>query len=479
MSPSSDSPRQSSRHRPLLVKKFGGTSVASIERMRHVARIALDSQRAGNDVVLVVSAMSGETDRLLSLAHEVLPLPDGREVDVIMSTGEQVSVALTALAIHAEGGRACSFLGHQLPVLTDSAFTKARIQGVNDGPIRRALGRGQIAVVAGFQGVDDSRNITTLGRGGSDTTAVALAAALGAQVCEIYTDVDGIYTADPRVCPAGRKLHSIPYEEMLELASLGAKVLQVRSVEIAMKYQVPVHLRSSFTDEEGTWVVDREQALEGKALLGLACAADQVRIELVGVASRPGVIAEVTGLLAELNVCADMLCHPAGAPDEKRVDIAFTLAAGDLRRARQLLEQFVASTGKGEMRTSDGLAKVSLVGIGLRSHPGIAAHLCRSLAQHGIAVSGLAVNELRISCLVDEGMADKAINVLHEAFKLAPASERPRAADGEASQPPSAASTTRRGGSRGLNGASGASGTNGTNGANGANGASVGFDTQE
>ncbi|HTN92504.1 MAG TPA: aspartate kinase [Sorangium sp.] len=467
MTPLSDRARPSGAYRPLLVKKFGGTSVANVERMRNVARIALDSQRAGNDVVLVVSAMSGETDRLLSLAHEVLPLPDGREVDVIVSTGEQVSVALTALAIHAEGGEACSFLGHQLPVLTDSAFTKARIQGVNDGPIRRALGRGQIAVVAGFQGADASRNITTLGRGGSDTTAVALAAALGAQVCEIYTDVDGIYTADPRVCPAGRKLRSIPYEEMLELASLGAKVLQVRSVEIAMKYQVPVHLRSSFTDEEGTWVVDRERALEGKALVGLACATDQVRVELVGVACRPDLIAEVTGLLAELNVCADMLCHPAGAPDERRVDIAFTLPAGEQRRARQLLEQFVASTGKGEMRATGGLAKVSLVGIGLRSHPGIAAHLCRSLTQHGIAVSGLAVNELRISCLVDERAADRAVNVLHEAFGLAPASETPKSVDGAASPPSSAVSTTRRGGSRGANGA------------NGSNGSHVGADTSE
>ncbi|WP_437534848.1 aspartate kinase [Sorangium sp. So ce726] len=453
MRPSSDRLPSSADHRPLLVKKFGGTSVGSIERMRNVARISLESQRAGNDVVVVVSAMSGETDRLLSLAQGVLPLPDGRELDVLVSTGEQVSVALTALAIHAEGGQACSFLGHQLPVLTDSAFTKARIQAVNDGPIRRALRRKQIAVVAGFQGVDASRNITTLGRGGSDTTAVALAAALGAYACEIYTDVDGIYTADPRACPAGRKLQSIPYEEMLELASLGAKVLQVRSVEIAMKYQVPVHLRSSFTDEEGTWVVDRERALEGRALMGLACAADQVRVELVGVACRPNLIAEVTGILAELNVCVDMLCHPTGVPEEPRVDITFTLPAVELRRARRCLEQFVASTGKGEMRVSGGLAKVSLVGIGIRSHPGIAAHLCRSLVQHGIAVSGLTVNELRISCLVEERAADQAVNILHEAFGLAPTKEFPKALDPEATPPPSAAaSTSRRGAARGLNG---------------------------
>ncbi|MGK4006288.1 aspartate kinase [Sorangium sp. So ce1036] len=450
MRPSSDRLPQRGARRPLLVKKFGGTSVASIERMRNVARIALESQQAGADVVAVVSAMSGETDRLLSLAHEVLPLPDGRELDVIVSTGEQVSVALTALAIHAEGGQACSFLGHQLPVLTDSAFTRARIQGVNDGPIRRALGRGQIAVVAGFQGTDGSRNITTLGRGGSDTTAVALAAALGADVCEIYTDVDGIYTADPRVCPAGRKLRTIPYEEMLELASLGAKVLQVRSVEIAMKYQVPVHLRSSFTDEEGTWVVDRERTLEGKVLTGLACSRDQVRVELAGVACRPELIAEVTGILAELNVCVDMLCHPGGAPESARVDIAFTLPAGELRRARQRLEQFVTSEGGGEVRVSGGLAKVSLVGIGIRSHPGIAARLCRSLTRHGIAVSGLIANELRISCLVDERAADHAVNVLHEEFKLGPAREWASGVEGEAGHG-SPVSTAR--GSNGVHGA--------------------------
>lgn len=416
----SERPAPGSARRPLLVKKFGGTSVASIERIRRAARLAVKSQRAGNDVVVAVSAMSGETDRLLSLAHQVLPLPDVRELDVIVATGEQVSVALTAMAIQAEGGQAWSLLGHQLPLLTDSAFTRARIQRVEPGPIRKALGRGQIAVVAGFQGVDASQNITTLGRGGSDTTAVALAAALGASVCEIYTDVDGIYTADPRVCPSGQKLSSIPYEEMLELASLGAKVLQVRSVEIAMKYGVPVHVRSSFTEEEGTWVVDREQVLEAKMLTGLACASGQVRIELIGVASQPALVAELTGLLAELNVCVDMLCHARGASEGVHADIAFILPETELRRAHSCLEQLVVSLGGGEMRVSRGLAKVSLVGIGIRSDPGIAAHLCRSLAQQGISVSGLAVNELRISCLVDQGVADQAVCVLHDAFDLSP-----------------------------------------------------------
>jgi aspartate kinase len=404
--------------RPLLVKKFGGTSVGSVERIRGVARLALASQRAGNDVVVVVSAMSGETNRLLALAHQVLPLPDARELDVMVATGEQVSVALTAMAIQAEGGQARSLLGHQLPVLTDSAFTRARIRYVDRGPLLDGLTRGQIPVVAGFQGMDDSRNITTLGRGGSDTTAVALAAVLGADACEIYTDVDGVYTADPRVCPSGRKMGSIPYEDMLELASLGAKVLQVRSVEIAMKYEVPVHVRSSFTDEEGTWVVNRERALEARSLSGLACAPAQARIELVGVGPGQGLTAALAGLLAEVNVCIDMLCHARRVMDWAQADIAFTLPESELPRVQQGLEELVTRLGAGELRVSGGLAKVSLVGIGIRSDPEIASHLCRSLAQHGIAVSALAVSELRISCLVDESQADQAVRVLHDAFEL-------------------------------------------------------------
>ncbi|WP_257459675.1 aspartate kinase [Archangium lipolyticum] len=408
-----------SPRRPLLVKKFGGTSVASIERIRRIARLALESQRVGNDVVVVVSAMAGETDRLLKLAHQLLPIPDSRELDVLASTGEQVSVALTALAIQAEGGQAFSLLGHQLPVLTDSAFTRARIQWVEQSPIRRALGRGQIAVVAGFQGVDPERNITTLGRGGSDTTAVAVAAALEADVCEIYTDVDGVYTADPRICPAGRKLRAVPYEEMLELASLGAKVLQVRSVEIAMKYEVPVHVRSTFSEEEGTRIIAREQMLEARRLTGLACERGQARVELLGVECRPELVAELADLLAELNVSVDMLCHAQCGPESSRSDIAFSLQEGELLRARKDLEQFSDRLGARELRVSGGLAKVSLVGIGLRSDPGIAARLCRGLNQQGIPVSGLVVNELRISCLLRADVADQAVRLLHDLFGLA------------------------------------------------------------
>ncbi|WP_245678359.1 aspartate kinase [Chondromyces crocatus] len=404
--------------RRLLVKKFGGSSVADVERIRRVAQISLESQRAGDDVVVVVSAMSGETDRLLSLAHKLAPLPDCRELDVMIATGEQVSVALTAMAIHAAGGHARSVLGHQVPVLTDSSFTKARVLWVEEGPLREALGHGQIPVVAGFQGVDASQNITTLGRGGSDTSAVALAAALGADVCEIYTDVDGVYTADPRVCPTGRKLRSIAYEDMIELASLGAKVLQVRSVEIAMKYDVSVHVRSSFTDEEGTWIVNRERALEGKVLTGLACARGQARVELVGVEQQPELVMALASLLAELNVSVDMLCHARGVQADTTTNIAFTIPEVDLLRARQRLDPLVASLKTGELRISEGLARVSLVGIGIRSDPSIPARLYRALTQEGIVVSGLVVTELRISCLVDEAVSDKAVCILHEAFGL-------------------------------------------------------------
>jgi aspartate kinase len=401
-----------------VVKKFGGTSVANVERIRHVARLALEDQLAGKDVVVVVSAMSGETDRLLKLAKEMMPVPDDRELDVVASTGEQVSVALTSMAIKSLGGKACSMLGHQLPILTDSAYTRARIQWVEPRVIRKLLAEGCIVVVAGFQGVDPQYNITTLGRGGSDTSAVALAAALGADVCEIYTDVDGVYTADPRICPTSRKLKAVSYEEMLELASHGAKVLQVRSVEVAMKYGVLVHVRSTFSEEEGTWVVPRERVLEARALSGLSCEKGHARVEILGVEGRLELMAELTGLLAELNVCVDMLCHAHGPVERPRADITLTLPEAEFHRARECLEQLVRRLGASELRVSNRLSKVSMVGIGIRSDPCIPARLCRGLSQHGISVSGLVVNETRISCLMEESLAEQAIRVLHELFEL-------------------------------------------------------------
>ncbi len=406
------------RRRPLVVKKFGGTSVGNVERIRHVARLALESHRAGQDVVVVVSAMSGETDRLLKLAREVMPIPDGRELDVMASTGEQVSVALTSMAIKSLGGKACSLLGYQVPMITDSAFTRARIQWVEPRPIRKLLAQGCIVVVAGFQGVDPQSNITTLGRGGSDTSAVALAAALGADVCEIYTDVDGVYTADPRICPASRKLEVVSYEEMLELASHGAKVLQVRSVEVAMKYEVPVHVRSTFSDEDGTWVVPKERLFEARVLTGLACEKGQVRLECLGLEDRQELVVELMGLLARLNMSVDMLSHSCRPEERTRADIAFTLPEADLERAREYLEELLGVPGSSELRVSGRLAKVSMVGIGIRSDPSISARLCRGLSQHGISVSGLMVNELRISFLVEESLAEQAIRILHEVFEL-------------------------------------------------------------
>ncbi len=401
------------------MKKFGGTSVSSLERMREVARLSFESQRAGDDVVVVVSAMSGETDRLLSLARKAQPLPDLREVDVVAATGEQVSCALVAMCIQALGGQACSLLGHQLPMLTDGAFSTARIQHVGRERIEQALAQGEIPVVAGFQGVDGSGNITTLGRGGSDASAVALAAALGASACEIYTDVEGIYTADPRVIPAARKLPSISYEEMLELASLGARVLQARSVEIAMRHEVPLHVRSSFSSKPGTWVTGREQQpLEARGPTGIACALGQVQVVLAGLPWRESLLADVTSLLADSGASADMLAHAVRGGDGVRVDITFALPEGDLDSPRGALEQLVASLGEGEVRATGRLAKVSLVGIGVRSDPRIAAHLCRSLSCHGIAVSGLVVGELRMTCLVDEAAADRAVQLLHDAFDL-------------------------------------------------------------
>src|SRR5262245_10132208 len=290
----------------LIVQKFGGTSVGTIDRIKNAAARALSTHAAGNDVVVIVSAMAGETNRLLKLAADVSPMPDSREVDALAATGEQVSAALTAIAIQAQGGKARSFLGHQLKILTDSAFTKARIKAIDAGRLAKTLEAGTIAVVAGFQGVDDAGNITTLGRGGSDTSAVAVAAAIGANACEIYTDVDGVYTTDPNICKSARKIERVTYEEMLELASLGAKVLQIRSVEVAMKYGVPVHVRSSFSDAGGTWVVGEEKSLESIVVTGVAYDKGEARVMLVGVNDRPGVVAQIFSALAAEHISVDM-----------------------------------------------------------------------------------------------------------------------------------------------------------------------------
>jgi aspartate kinase len=420
----------------LIVQKYGGTSVGSLERIRNVARRCLATQKGGHRVVVIVSAMSGETNRLLALAHEVAPIPDAREMDAIAATGEQVSAALTALTIQAEGGKARSLLGHQVKILTDGAFSKARIKAIEGSKIFSTLDTGQIAVVAGFQGVDEHGDITTLGRGGSDTTAVAVAAAIGADACEIYTDVDGVYTTDPNVCPSARKVPHISYEEMLELASLGAKVLQIRSVEIAMKYNVPLHVRSSFNESPGTWVTNEERSLEDVVVAGVAYDRNEARVQLVGVEDKPGVVASTFGTIAEKNISVDMIIQTASVPtaqgegaDAARADVTFTVTKGDLARLKPFLEEVARSVGAREVRYDEDVVKVSIVGLGMRSHAGIAAKMFRILANEGINIQAISTSEIKVSCLIGSKYTELAVRALHDGFGLsampsAPASTR-------------------------------------------------------
>jgi aspartate kinase len=402
----------------LVVQKFGGTSVGSIDRIRNVARRVVATQRAGNRVVLIVSAMSGETNRLLGLAHAISEVPDAREMDALASTGEQVSAALTAMAIQAEGGKACSLLGHQVKIFTDDAFTKARIKTIEGSRIFSILERGEIVVVAGFQGVDASGNITTLGRGGSDTSAVAVAAAIGADECEIFTDVDGVYTTDPNVCPSAHKIDRISYEEMLELASLGAKVLQIRSVEIAMKYGVRVHVRSSFNETSGTIVTKEESALEGGAVTGVAYDKGEARVHVVGVENRPGIAAELFEKIAEKHISVDMIVQNVATDANARAAITFTIAKTDLVRARPWIDSIAKGLGAREVRYDEDVAKVSIVGSGMRSHAGIAAKMFRLLANEGINIDAISTSEIKVSCLVGAKYTELAVRALHDGFGL-------------------------------------------------------------
>jgi aspartate kinase len=412
----------------LIVQKFGGTSVANVERIQNVAHRALATQRAGNDVVVIVSAMAGETNRLLGLAHAMTKIPDNREMDALAATGEQVTAALTAIAIQSNGGKARSFLGHQLKVLTDSAFTKARIKAIDASRVSETLAEGHIAVVAGFQGVDDRGNITTLGRGGSDTSAVAIAAAIGADACEIYTDVDGVYTTDPNVCKSARKIDRISYEEMLELASLGAKVLQIRSVEVAMKYGVPVHVRSSFSDAQGTWVVGEDKDFESVVVTGVAYDKGEARVMFVGVDDRPGVVAQIFGALADENISVDMIIQnaPSDAPrsrvaaggPEAKTDVTFTLPKTDLARAKQLIDNIALRVGALGVRFDEDIAKVSIVGLGMRSHAGVAAKMFRLLAAEGINIQAISTSEIKVSCIVATKYTELAVRTLHDGFGL-------------------------------------------------------------
>ena len=399
---------------PLLVQKYGGTSVGSIDRIQQVARKIIASRLAGHELVVVVSAMAGETNRLLALAHEITEMPDEREKDVLLASGEQVSVALLTLALQASGQAARSFLGHQVRIATDNAYGKARILSIDSTKVLRALEAGEVAVVAGFQGVDENDNITTLGRGGSDTSAVALAAFLNAQACEIYTDVEGVFTADPGICPGARKLARISYEEMIELASTGAKVLEIRSVEFAKIFSVPVHVRSNFSDVPGTWLVSEEESMSDVLVSGVACDKNEAKITLLRVPDRPGLAAQVFGPIAAAHIVVDMIIQ--NASDDGTTDLTFTVPKADHKKALAIVEKTAPAVNAQGVRLDTDMAKISVVGVGMRTHAGVAAKMFEVLAREGINIEMISTSEIKISVVIDAKYAELAVRVLHEAF---------------------------------------------------------------
>jgi aspartate kinase len=400
----------------LIVQKFGGSSVANPERIRAVARRVAAARAEGHSVAVVVSAMSGETNRLLSLGREMASRPIERELDALAATGEQVTSAMLAIALSDLGVPARSLLGHQVRILTDSAFTKARIKAIDASTLTKTLDQGQVAVIAGFQGIDEDGSITTLGRGGSDTTAVAIAAAIKADACEIYTDVDGVYTADPNVCPSARKIARISYEEMLELASLGAKVLQIRSVEVAMKYGVPVHVRSSFNDVPGTWVVGEDKSFEAVVVAGVTSDRNETKVTIRHVPDVPGVVARVFEPLADANISVDMIIQNVSA--ERTTDLTFTVTKTDAVKACEIAARIAQDIGAREVISDDQIAKVSIVGLGMRSHAGVASRMFRLLANEGINIEAISTSEIKVSCLIASKYHELAVRVLHDGFAL-------------------------------------------------------------
>lgn len=400
----------------LIVQKYGGTSMGSIERIENVAEKCIAAQKAGNDLVVAVSAMSGETNRLIALAHDITPRPSPREMDVIMSTGEQVSIALLAIAIEKRGVPAVSYTGAQVKILTDSAHMKARIKGIDSDNIKRDLQAGKIVIVAGFQGVDERGNITTLGRGGSDTTAVALAAALHADECQIYTDVDGVYTTDPRVEPKARKLDRITFEEMLEMASLGSKVLQIRSVEFAGKYKVPLRVLSSFEDGEGTLIsLEEENPVESAIITGIAFSRDEAQVNVVDVPDTPGIAYKILAPIGEANINVDMIIQNIGI--EGKNDFTFTVPRGDYDTTLEILRKTFPPES-GVVVHGSNIAKVSIVGVGMRSHAAVASTMFQALAKENINIHIISTSEIKISVGIDEKYLELAVRALHEAFGL-------------------------------------------------------------
>lgn len=400
----------------LVVQKYGGTSVGDVGRIQRVARRIVEVKRAGHDVVVVVSAMAGETDRLLQLAHEITESPNERELDVILATGEQVAIGLLSLAIQACGAKARSFTGTQVRILTDNVHTKARILNIDVERIRQALREGKIAIVAGFQGVSAEEEVTTLGRGGSDLTAVALAAALNADICEIYTDVEGVYTADPSLVPTARKLSRISYEEMIEMASLGARVLQARAVEYAKNYNVSVHVRSSFSENRGTLVVQEDPDMEKVMVSGIAYDRKEAKITITRVVDRPGIAAKLFGRVAEAGIVVDMIVQ--NISQDGHTDISFTVPRTDFHKAMELVKGLAREIGADQVLGDDRIAKVSIVGVGMRTHSGVAAQMFATLAAENINIMMISTSEIKVSCVIEEKYTELAVRVLHDVFRL-------------------------------------------------------------
>lgn len=400
----------------LIIQKYGGTSVGDTERIKRVAEKAIRWVNQGHKLVIVVSAMSGETDRLLALAHEIDSLVTGRELDVLLSTGEQVTIALLSMALQAYGHPAVSYTGGQVHILTDSIHNKARIRDIEGARVKRELSAGKVVVVAGFQGVDEHGNITTLGRGGSDTTAVALAAALDADECQIYTDVDGVYTTDPRVVPEARRLKRVTFEEMLEMASLGSKVLQIRAVEFASKYNVPLRVLSSFEEGEGTLICLEDEAVEQALISGIAFNRDEAQLTVTGVPDEPGVAYHILGSVSDANIEVDMIVQNVGA--DGTTDFTFTVHRNDYQRALEILELRSEQLKARHIEGNNKIVKISLVGVGMRSHAGIASRMFQTLSQEGINIRMISTSEIKISVVVDEKYLELGVRALHDAFEL-------------------------------------------------------------
>jgi len=400
----------------LIVQKFGGTSVGNTEKIKAVARRVLKKHEQGNQMVVVLSAMSGETDRLIGLARDIQNIPDLREMDMLISTGEQVTISLFAMAVKEAGFDAVSLLGDQVRIQTDRMHTKARIQNIDTGLIREHLDRGRIVTIAGFQGVTADGDITTLGRGGSDTTAVALAAALNADACEIFTDVEGVYTTDPNICSTARKIDHISYDEMLELASLGAKVLDIRSVGLAKRYKVPLHVRSTFSENEGTWVVEEDKIMESMLVSGITYNKNEARITINKVPDQPGVAAKIFLPISDAGLVVDMIIQNTRAGD--LTDMTFTVARTDYDRAMQLLKGIARDINAESVTGDQNITKVSIVGVGMRNHSGIASTMFHVLAKEGINIMMISTSEIKVSCVISEKYTELAVRALHDAFAL-------------------------------------------------------------